>query len=153
MVIVKHYLLCVICCAGVLLLSAWDAGAVSAITVKVEVVKAHRESDKVDPQIQDMVQELGPVFSYTGFTLLEKTEKRLTVKARTEILLSKTRVLELSFLEFKQGQARIQVRILENKTETFKTVLLMVDKGSALIGGPPHEGGVLLLRIGAEFGE
>jgi len=35
--------------------------------------------------------------------------------------------------------------------ETFRTVLLPVNKDSVLIGGPSHEGGLLLLRIGAEF--
>jgi len=138
-------------CMGLFLCNPMDASAVSALQVKVEVIKADRSSTVIDPQLKDLVKELGPVLNYTGFSLLKKSEMRLNLNEKSEVILSSDRVLELEFLEFTDSQARLQVRIVVKDKETFRTVLLLVDKGSVLIGGPPHEDGVLLLRIGGEF--
>ena len=144
-------LICLICCLGASSLIPSLAEAFTGLNVKVEVIKADQNSKEIDPELTDLVKELGPLLNFTGFSLLKKTETRLNVKQKQEIILSTDRLLELQFLEFSNNQARLQIRIMEKNKETFRTVLLLVDKGSALIGGPPHEGGVLLLRIGAEF--
>jgi len=124
----------------------------SILQVNVEVIKAERGSSFVDPELEDLVKEIGPVLNYTGFFLLKKSMIRLEIEKKEEVLLSSDRSLELQFLGYEEKKARLSVKISEKSRETFRTVILMVNKGSALIGGPPHEGGVLLLRIGAEFG-
>jgi len=125
--------------------------AFSSLQVSVEVIKADRNSMEVDPQLKDLIKELTPVLNYSGFTLLKKSVIKLAPEEKAEVILSSSRVLRLQFLGFEAGQARLLVQIVEKELETFRTTLLLVDKGSVLIGGPPHEGGVLLLRIGGEF--
>lgn len=144
-------LICFTCCIGLSFLIPTLAQALTGLNVKIEVIKADRDSKEIDPQLKDLVKELGPLLNFSGFSLLKKTETLLNLKQRREIILSSNRMLELQFLEFADNQARLQVRIMEEKKETFRTILLLVNKGAVLIGGPPHEGGVLLLRIGAEF--
>ena len=143
-------LICLLWCFCFFLISPLSAAACSGLKVNVEVIKADRSSE-VDPQLKDLVKELAPVLNYTGFSLLKKSELRLNLKEKGEVILSSGRILELQFLGFEDSQARLLVKIMEKGKETFRTVLLLVDKGSVLIGGPPHEGGVLLLRIGGEF--
>lgn len=123
----------------------------SSLKVKVDVIKADRNSSHVDPQLIDLVKELSPVLNFTGFTLVKKSEMRLDHNKKDEVILSSDRSLELHFLGFDENQGRLQVRIMEDKKEMFKTVVLLVDNGHVLIGGPPQDGGVLLLRIGGEF--
>ena len=144
-------LISIFCCVGVFLWTPVNASAVSSLKVNVEVIKADRTSTNIDPQLEGLVKELGPLLNFTGFSLLKKSEMKLKLKEKTEIILSTNRLLELEFLEFSDNQARLQVRILEKDKETFRTILLLVDKGTALIGGPTHEDGVLLLRIGGAF--
>jgi hypothetical protein len=127
------------------------ASAFSGLQVSVEVIKADRTSNEVDPQLEELVKELAPVLSYTSFTLLKKSMIRLNVGGKDELILSSDRLLQLELLGLEEKQARLSVKIVEKGEETFRTVILLVDKGSVLIGGPPHEGGVLLLRIGGEF--
>ena len=138
-------------CAGIFLLSPPLAAGSSGIRVDVEMIKATRKSTEVDPQLKALVKELAPVLNYSGFSLLKKIEIRLQHDKKEDVILPSDRVLELSFLGFKDMQARLLVRILEKGQETFRTTLLLVNEGSVLIGGPPHEDGVLLLRIGAVF--
>jgi len=118
--------------------------AFSSLQVSVEVIKADRDSREVDPQLKDLVKELTPVLNYSGFTLLKKSVIKLAPEEKAEVILSSSRVLRLQLLGFEADQARLLVRIVEKDIETFRTTLLLVDKGSVLIGGPPHEGGVLL---------
>jgi len=144
-------LICFTCCIGLSFLIPTLAQALTGLNVKVEMIKADRNSKEIDPPLKDLVKELGPLLNFSGFSLLNKTETRLNLKQKRKIILSSDRMLELQFLEFADNQARLLVKIMEEKKETFRTILLLVNKGAVLIGGPPHEGGVLLLRIGAEF--
>jgi len=144
-------LICLIFCIGLSFLIPTLVQALTGLNVNVEVIKADRNSKEIDPQLKDLVKELGPLLNFSGFSLLKKTETRLNLKQIQKVILPSNRILELQFLEFKDNQARLQVRIIQEKKETFRTILLLVDKGSVLIGGPPHKDGVLLLRIGAKF--
>jgi hypothetical protein len=138
-------------CISLLLWVPSSVFAFSSLQVSVEVIKADRNSREVDPQLKDLVKELTPVLNYSGFTLLKKSVIKLAPEEKAEVILSSSRMLRLQFLGFEADQARLLVRIVEKELETFRTTLLIVDKGSVLIGGPPHERGVLLLRIGGEF--
>ena len=91
------------------------------------------------------------VTDYTGFTLVKKSEQKLNSGQNAEILLSSKRILKITFKGFEEDQGTLLVEILEKKKKVFHTILLLVDKGFVLIGGPSYEDGVLLLRIGAEF--
>ena len=134
---------------------AWNSPSEASnliLQVNVEVIKAERGSSFVDPELEDLVKEIGPVLNYTGFSLQKKIMIRLEMEKKEEVSLSSDRSLELQFLGYEEKKARLSVKISEKSRETFRTVILMVNKGNAMIGGPPHEGGVLLIRIGAEFG-
>ncbi len=125
----------------------------SASTIKIEaiIVKATRNTAAVDPGLEYLVKEVSPLLNFTGFSLVKRAEAKLSEKAIEKIVLPSNRTLEITFLEFSNNQARVLVKILEKNKETFRTILLLVDEGRALIGGPPHEDGVLMLQIGATF--
>ena len=147
----EHKLIFWICCMGFLFFFPDWACAASTIKINVEVIKADQNSDTVDPGLEYLVKEVSPVLRFSGFTLLKKTEARLSVNEKEVVNLPLQRELELQFLAFSDGQARILVRIIEKQKEIFRTILLMGNQGSALIGGPPYEGGALILRVGARF--
>ncbi len=138
-------------CLGIFLLSPPFANGFEGIRVNVEVIKASRKSTEVDSQLKELVKELAPVLNFSGFSLIKKTEIRLKPKAIEDVVLPSDRDLQLTFSGFEDTQARLTVRILEKGQESFRTTLLLVNEGSVLIGGPPHQDGVLLLRIGAVF--
>ena len=136
---------------GLVFIKPAGADPTSILHVNIDIINAHRNSAVVDPQLKGLVKELGPVLNFSGFSLIKKSKVLLKINDKTRLKLSHNRRIELKLLAFDDEKARLLVRILENKKETFKTVLLLIDNGSALIGGPPHEGGTLLLRIRAEF--
>ena len=121
------------------------------LEVTIEVIKADRTSGLVDQELQSLKDELGSLLNYTGFTMLKKSELHLKADDTEKVTLPDQKTLEVQFMGLDNNQARVMVRIEENEAETFRTTLLLVNKGSILIGGPTYENGVLLLRIGGQY--
>ena len=144
-------LVILISCVGLFFAGQEASHGSSGVNVTVEVIKADQNSSEVDPQLKDLVKELSPVLNYSGFALLKKTALRLGEQEKGEVLLPSGRLLNLQFQGLKDNEARLAVTILEKGKETFRTILLLVNKGSVLIGGFPYKGGFLLLRIGGTF--
>ena len=147
----KNLIICMLIVLVIFQVCPENVLAFSSMNVKVEIIKATKKSNIIDPQLKDLVKEIASVLNYTGFTLAKKSEQKLTSEQTAEILLSSKRILKLTFKGFEDDQGRLLVEILEKKKKVFHTILLLVDKGFVLIGGPHYEDGVLLLRIGAEF--
>ncbi len=138
-------------CLFLLLTGQQTSHGFSGIKTTVEVIKADRDSSDVDPELKDLIKELSPVLNYSGFTLLQKTTLRLARQEKGEIALPLGRRLTLEFQGIQDDEARVAVTIVEKGKESFRTILLLVNKGSVLIGGFPYKGGFLLLRIGGKF--
>lgn len=145
------YLSLIALAALFLLLNAPPAVANSGFIAHVEVINALQTSDEVDPELSGLASEVGPVLSYTGFKLLKKSRLPLEIGGTRELLLSQDRRLTLKLEGFQANQARLNLKIFKNHTEIFATTLLMVDHGSAIIGGPKLKKGVILLRIEGKF--
>ena len=144
--------LCLLCCLGLLFFGLpVKSIAASGLVVKVTVIKAGKGTAHVDPELKDLVKELSPVLNFSSFSLLKKVSVHLSPGQEEEVVLPDDRALRLKFMGFKDKKARLLARIMKKGDETFRTTVLLVDRGSVLIGGPPHEDGVLLLRIGGEF--
>lgn len=138
-------------CAGAFVCLPAHAAANTGIETCVEVIKADQKSTFVDPKLKKLVKEIGSVLNYSGFRLIRETRVHLDRDEEGEIILPSGRLLKLHFQGFEDKRARLVVKILENEKEIFSATLLLANEGKALIGGPPYESGVLLLRIGAIF--
>lgn len=124
----------------------------SNLQVTVEVIKAEHDAGNVDPRLKSLVDEIAPVLNFRGFALLKDAAVTLNAQHRKEnILIPADRILSFEFAGFQNDQAKLIVRIIENKKESFKTTVLIVDGGSVIIGGPPYGDGILLLRISGKF--
>ena len=115
----KFFLLWCLC---LLLCLPSSAFAFSSLQLRVEVIKADRNSNEVDPQLKDLIKELTPVLNYSGFTLLKKSVIKLAPGEKADVILSSSRVLRLQFLGFEADQARLLVRIVEKDMETPPTM-------------------------------
>lgn len=141
-------------CAAVLL--AAGSGivyAASSTQITVEVIIASRNSTAVDQGLESLAREVTPVLNFKGFTLLKRSELTVAPSDQDEISIPGNRKVVFQLLGFSEGKARVSVSILAKRSEIFKTILLLVDKGTVLIGGPPYEDGALLMRIGARFND
>lgn len=138
---------------GLILLLMLPAGAnaYSGLVVDIKVVRAVRDNAYVDPELADLAREVGPVLNFTGFFLLKKSEITLSTGASQRLFLPADRSMRFELAGFEKDQARLKIVIYKNGDEIFTTTLLLVDNGSALIGGPALEKGVMMIRISGRF--
>lgn len=128
----------------------FQAMAASEIQVQLEIVKADRVSEQVDPGLEELAATLKRQnFAYTGFSLLKEIELSLASGEQKRLAVSEDMDMNVLFHGLtSEGKARVEVAIPEQK---FSTVLLFGNRGSALIGGPAFDDGVLLIRITPTF--
>ena len=125
--------------------------AASGLKVEVTVIEAGKGTPHIDPSLEDAVKELGTVLNFTRFTLEKRVTLKLPQGGEESVLLPGDRQLRLRYIGKKEEKARLFVQIFKNGKEIFSTTILLVNKGSVIIGGPPYRNGVLLLRIAGEF--
>ena len=140
-----------LCLVAALVFVFSPAHAQSPLQVGVRVVKATKGPEGVDPRLKDVAQDLKSVLNYSSFTLLNQASLNLAANSTGKVALPGGRSLELTSLGLSGSRARLQVRLVERGKETFSTVLAVVNRGSAVIGGPAFEDGVLLFSIAARF--
>ncbi len=143
----SNCLLLLLLMSGSLLTVTSPAMAHSGIIVDVEMINAFKNVSEVDPELYGFAEEVGPVLNFKGFKLLKKSRVRLKTDETRGLLLSNDRRLLLKLDGFEADQARLHPKILKNQDEIFATTLMIVNNGSAIIGGPELENGVMLLRI------
>ena len=51
--------------------------------------------------------------------------------------------------EFQDNRIALKVRLTDGKKPLLDTTVRIANKGNFILGGPPHEGGVLVLSISA----
>ena len=127
--------------------------AAERLGVNIKVVLADRNSTEIDPEVREMAAGLQGVLKYTGFHLVKDVSLNLAKGAHDEVTLPPQRKMHLQFKGYEGQHARLKLSIIEHQEEIFQTTVLLVDGGSVLIGGPPLEGGVLILKVGGKFCE
>lgn len=148
----RNQSLALILAAGLLLfLPLTRALADSSVMVHVEVINALAEETGVDPALSGLAEEVGAVLNYRGFKLLKESRLPLRPGTSEELLLFRDRRLVVTLEGFEEERARLALRIYKSGAEIFATTLVMADNGSAIIGGPKLEKGVMLLRIRGEI--
>ncbi len=129
----------------VLLLPAALAFAQS-VPIEVLVLVASREpATGLDPAIHSLVRELQRDFAYTNYRLVETHRGQVSPERpwRTAIAGGP----DLSVVLIKADQRRVELKITTTGVDT--RVGLSRGGSPILLGGPPHQGGVLIIAISA----
>ena len=129
----------------VLLLPAPLAFAQS-VPIEVLVVLASREpSGGVDPAIQSLVRELQRDFAYTSYRLLETHRGQVSPGPPWQTAIAGGRDLTVALM--RADQRRVELKITTAGVNT--RVGLLRGGSPILLGGPPHQNGVLIIAISA----
>ena len=92
------------------------------------------------------------MFGYTSFEPLSALEMSMPVGMAQRFALPGGREVEIKPLAVRPPIVRILVRIKRGSIGELATVMDVPPRRPALIGGPPHDGGVLIIAIRARAG-
>lgn len=121
------------------------------MNIVVKTVLAAHGKKFVDPAIAGLVKELQSVFGYSSYRLLGDKEMILRIGELGEVMLPGKRLLTILPTKVSSGRVEMKLTIIKDRKAIFKTVIKLKNNSSITVGGPKHQGGVLLLNIYTSF--
>ena len=120
------------------------------VGVEIRVILASHQAKGIDARLQDIQKNLGTLFNYSSYRLLQERSFLLSKGQIDQLPLADNKELYIQLIQEQGGIAEIGVEILRAGRGIFKTTAKLKKGGTLLIGGPKHEDGVLILAISAQ---
>lgn len=135
----------------VLLLPAGVGGAeqkLPRVQLRIGTILASNESEDFDAKLSKMKNQL-EVIKYSSYRLIKEESQRVEWRANAIFEIPGGRSLVVIPQEYRNQRLALKVRLLEGEKPLLDTTVRLRNRGYFLLGGPPHEQGVLILSISA----
>jgi hypothetical protein len=119
-----------------------------SVQVTIRTILAENKTDAFDPQLKGMEQQLKPL-KYRSYRLLQANTKNMSSQGTQSFDIPGGRSLTVAPQDFQNNRIALKVRLTERDKPVIDTTVTIPNKGNFILGGPPHEGGVLVLSISA----
>jgi hypothetical protein len=106
------------------------------------------QRDEVDQRLSAMKNQL-KVMKYRSYRLLKEETQNVSWQGNAAFDIPGGRSLLVTPQEFRNKQIALKVRLQHGDKPVVDTTVRLNNGGNFLLGGPPHEGGVLVLSISA----
>ena len=133
-----------------LLFAAVPSEAADIVSVDVGSVYASNEGNAIDPALGTIRGKLRSMFNYTSYRVLDRKRRFLAVGEAGEFELPGRRTMRATPLPARRDKVRLSIQISDGPRMLLTTTLGLRRGGMVLVGGPPHQAGVLILIISAE---
>jgi hypothetical protein len=118
------------------------------VHVTIRSILAANKSDEFDAKLKGMEQQLKSL-KYRSYRSLKDESKTMPWQGTQTFEIPGGRTLTVSPQEFQDNRIALKVRLTENDKPIVDTTVKIANKGNFILGGPPHEGGALVLSISA----
>jgi len=123
-------------------------GSKPGVQLKIGTILASNQSQDFDPRLSKMKNQL-KVFKYRSYRLINEEIQDVPWQANALFSIPGGRSLVVVPQEYRDRQVSLKVRLLERDKPLLDTSVRLRNRGNLLLGGPVHEGGVLILSIWA----
>jgi hypothetical protein len=137
--------------SSLLLLAVYADGAENGskpVQVKIGTILASNETDQFDARLKPMERQL-KVMKYRSYRLLKEDSQSVPWNDNAIFEIPGGRSLAVSPQDSKDKQIALKVRLTEGTKPLLDTTVRLQGRGYFLLGGPPHEGGALVISISA----
>lgn len=135
-----------------LVLLAVGAGAAeksqSPVQVRIGTIFATNETECSDPSLAKMKSQL-EVLKYRCYRMLKDETQKASWRGDATFEIPGGGSLVVTFQEFRNKRIALKLRWLEGEQPVLDTTVTIPNRGSLLLGGRPHENGVLILSVSA----
>lgn len=118
------------------------------IEVRIGAILASNQNDEFDARLKGLEKQLR-VLKYRSYRLLTDKSENIPRNGNKVFEIPGGRSLMVTPQEFQDNRIALQVRLTDGKKPLLDTTVRIANKGNFILGGPPHEGGVLVLSISA----
>lgn len=118
------------------------------VQLKIGTILASNQSDDFDTRLKPIEKQL-KVMKYRSYRLLKEDTQLVPWKENATFDIPGGRSLAISPQGSKNNQIGLRVRLTEGAKPLLDTTVRLQNRGNFLLGGPPHEGGALVISISA----
>jgi hypothetical protein len=119
-----------------------------SVQVSIGTILASNQSDEIDAKLKGMEKQL-KVLKYRSYRLLKTESHNVPWGDERAFEIPGDRSLTVTPQDFQDNQVWLKVRLTEKQKPVVDTTVKIPNKRNFILGGPPHEGGVLVLSISA----
>lgn len=116
--------------------------------MRIGAILVSNEGDYFDPKLSWLKAQLEGI-KYRSYRLLKDETQNVLWKANAVFQIPGGRSLVIVPQEYRNERISLEVRLLEGDKPFLDTKLRLRNRGNILVGGPPHEKGVLFISISA----
>ena len=126
--------------------SAWG----QTVSLQVQVIYAANQEGGVDSRLGGLAENLKKTFRYSMYQLLDAPKGSVALQDVWRTTLPDNRSLEITPTAVQESQYSLKVTVLSSEGQpSFNTVVRLRRGSTVLVGGPPHQKGVLIIPISA----
>ena len=118
------------------------------VQLNIGTILASNESDDFDAKLSKMNNQL-EVIKYSSYRLIKEESQKAPWNGNAAFEIPGGRTLTVIPQEYRNNRLSLKVRLQEGEKPLLDTTVRIRNRGNFLLGGPPHEGGVLILSISA----
>jgi len=122
--------------------------APQGVQLSIGTILASNESDDFDAKLSKMKKQL-EVIKYSSYRLVKEEIQKVPWNGNAVFEIPGGRTLAVMPQEYRNSRVSLKVRLQEGEKPLLDTTVRIRNRGNFLLGGPAHEGGVLILSISA----
>src|SRR5262245_27763877 len=138
---------CVICFGAVHSVNAGESSA-QTVRIKIGTFLPNHQADNIERKLNAIKNQL-KVMKYRSYRLLKEETQNVAWQGSAVFEIPGGRSLVVTPQEFRNKQLALKVRLQHWDKPVVDTTVRLNNGGNFLLGGPPHEGGALVLSISA----
>jgi len=136
----------VVCLVAVL---SWAAENVSqTVQINIGAILASNQNDSFDARLTHLEKQL-KVLKYRSYRLLKEESQKVQRRGNATFEIPGGRSLVVTPQESGSRQLALKVHLQQGGKPLLDTTVRLNSGGNFILGGPPHEGGVLVISISA----
>jgi hypothetical protein len=118
------------------------------VQISIGTILAGNQNDEFDAKLKGMEAQL-KVLKYRSYRLLKNESQTVPWRGEKAFEIPGGRTLTITPQEFQDNRVSVKVRLTQGQKPLLDTTVKIPNKGNFILGGPPHEGGALVLSISA----
>ncbi len=120
------------------------------VAVRVMVVHAHNEDNKIAPELRGLERQLG-FLKYSGFKVIEIHPSQLGPGGDNAFSVAGGRRMNVQLVSRDAKQAKMRLRMFKGNEKIVDTTVSIPRNKSFMIGGPNYKGGKLIFPVTVSY--
>jgi hypothetical protein len=127
-----------------------EAPKAAHVEVRILVVHATSSHNRVDARLQNLTRFLSHL-RYTGYDLLQTHTAVLAVNGKQTFNIEGGLKVTVELVAKEGTRVRLHVQMMRGATKLLETTLTVNRNGTAIVAGPKHGDGILVLPLTASY--